>query len=177
KLIEVSSGREVKTIEHTATVWSVSFSADSQYLATRSDDGTAKLIEVSSGREVKTVQHQEPVNTTIFEQRSQYFATSSDDGTTQLVDLRTLDVIGEIVHNQAISLVAFSNDSQYMATRSGNEVRINPVISTHEVADRLCPRIRRNLSASEWTQYIGDDIKGYRKTCEDYPVHLTVLEF
>ncbi|MEM9219528.1 MAG: hypothetical protein AAGD25_35000, partial [Cyanobacteria bacterium P01_F01_bin.150] len=107
----------VKRIEHTAPVRSVSFSADSQYLATSSNDGTAKLIEVSSGREVKTIEHTAPVWSVSFSADSQYLATRSNDGTAKLIEVSSGREVKTIEHTDSVGSVSFSADSQYLATR------------------------------------------------------------
>ncbi|MGB5714038.1 MAG: CHAT domain-containing protein, partial [Waterburya sp.] len=75
-------------ISHQDAVRDIQFSGDSQYLATASQDGTAKLVEIATGQET-VISHQDEVWEIQFSGDSQYLATASWDGTAKLVEIAT----------------------------------------------------------------------------------------
>ena len=54
-LLDVSAGKNIKTLEHTRQVESVAFSPDGNTLATGDTDGRVILFDVSTGKNIKTL--------------------------------------------------------------------------------------------------------------------------
>jgi WD40 repeat protein len=76
---------------HQNAVWSVSFSPDGKYIATGSEDTTARLWDVTGKliREFKG--HPEGVSSVSFSPGGKYIATASKDKTARLWRIRSLD--------------------------------------------------------------------------------------
>lgn len=71
-------------------------------------------------------------------------------------------------HGNYVNSVAFSADGRQVATASYDGfVRVWPT-RPDDIAALLCADVDRNLSQTEWNQYVGSDI-AYEVTCDDYP--------
>ena len=103
---------------HDDAVTSISFSPDSNMIATASEDSTAKLWSYN-GKELQTLQgHDAPVNKVSFNPDGKVIATASSDGTVKLwnrdgKELQTLQG-----HNKQVNSVTFSPDGKVIATAS-----------------------------------------------------------
>ncbi|MEW5801630.1 MAG: trypsin-like peptidase domain-containing protein [bacterium] len=72
-------GREVRCLSHEDRVTVIAFSPDGNYLATGSDDHTARLWETGSGKEVCCMRHRGRVTAVAFSPCGEYLATASSD--------------------------------------------------------------------------------------------------
>jgi WD40 repeat protein len=86
KLWDVETGRRLASLKgHTATIWSIAFSADGLTLATGSDDCTVKLWDVGIGQERMTLKgHTSSIASVLFSPDDKTLATASGDGTVKL---------------------------------------------------------------------------------------------
>jgi WD40 repeat protein len=66
KVYNVVGGKEVLTLDHPATVTSVSFSADKARIATASADGLVRAWDVATGKELQFFSQAGPVRTAVF---------------------------------------------------------------------------------------------------------------
>jgi WD40 repeat protein len=111
KVVELATGRPTTTICHSeyalfptfspdgegdlylledpASAPGIKFFPDGTYLATASDDGTAKLVKVATGREITTIRHKHRVNSVFFSPDSAYLRTISNDGIEKIVEVAT----------------------------------------------------------------------------------------
>ena len=108
----------ITTITHKYLVDDISFSPDGTYLATASEDGTAKLVEVATGREVTNVRHRGGVKAVSFSPNGTYLATASGDKTAKLIEVATGREVTTITHWNEVKAVSFSHDGTYLVTIS-----------------------------------------------------------
>lgn len=121
------TGLEAPPIEfkgHTSDVWGVDFSPDGKYLATGSDDKTARLWDVATGETIRTFTgHTKEVGDVAFSPDGKYLLTGSTDGTARLWNItsgQTVQVFSG--HTATIDSVAFSPDGKYVATAGGDDL-------------------------------------------------------
>ncbi len=120
----IYEGRERNRLEeHDAQVRNVSFSPDSQTLASGSDDKTIKLWNAETGKVTRTLSgHSDWVMSVDFSPDGQMLASGSDDKTIKLWNIKT----GEVVHTFSdhkswIRSVRFSPDGQMLASGSDDK--------------------------------------------------------
>ncbi|KAK0710685.1 beta transducin-like protein HET-E4s [Lasiosphaeris hirsuta] len=120
---EVEWNSCLQTLEgHGDLVQSVTFSSDSQRLASGSGDGTIKIWDAASGQCLQTLEgHGHWVQSVAFSPDSQRLTSGSGDRTIKIWDavsgqcLQTLEG-----HSDSVQSVAFSPDSQRLASGSGD---------------------------------------------------------
>jgi WD40 repeat protein/serine/threonine protein kinase/DNA-binding XRE family transcriptional regulator len=108
---------------HTATIRSVSFSPDGQYLLTSSDDKTARLWDARTGAEIRQfVGHTAEVWDSVFSSDGNYVLTGSRDMTARLWNAHTGQELRVFAgHTMGINSVAISPDGQYALTGSDDK--------------------------------------------------------
>jgi len=103
---------------HQGKVKIVSFSPNGEYLATASDDHTAKLWDLS-GNQIAEFQHKSMVTSVTFSPEGKYIATSSSDCTAKLWDLSG-NQLAEFQHKGMVRSICFSPNGQYLTTASSD---------------------------------------------------------
>ncbi|VXD12533.1 WD40 domain-containing protein [Planktothrix paucivesiculata] len=103
---------------HSRGVRSVDFSPNGEFLATASDDGTAKLWDLQGQELITFIGHSGWVMSVVFSPNGEFLATASYDGTAKLWDLQGQELITFTGHSQRVTSVAFSPNGNYLATAS-----------------------------------------------------------
>jgi WD40 repeat protein len=106
---------------HQETVNSVSFSPDSQWIATASRDGTARLWDVQGKERVTLPGHTGDVYSVSFSPDGQIIATASKDSTVKLWNLQGKELATFKGHKNSVYSVSFSPDGKRIATASRDE--------------------------------------------------------
>ena len=87
--------RPVARFTHEDGVKGVTFSPDGKYLATASQDNTARVWDVIDGSEVARIPHEDVVNGVAFSPNGKYLATASDDNTARVQRWQSEDLTDE----------------------------------------------------------------------------------
>jgi len=124
----------VARMAHEGPVEVVIFSSDGQWLASGSDDGTARVWEAVTGEEVGRMVHGESVRSLAFSPDGQWLASGSDDGTARVWEAVTGREVSWVVHEGPVLAVAFSPDGEWVASGGGHMVRVWEVATGREVA-------------------------------------------
>ena len=97
-------------------------------------------------------------------------ASASQDQTVRLWDLERRQPLGEPLRRHAndVVSVAFTPDGRTLASASLDWTVRLWNLDPESWISSICTRLSRNLSISEWRQYIGEDVP-YRRTCLSLP--------
>ena len=79
-------------------------------------------------------------------------------------------------HDDAVWAVSFSPDGTRVATASLDKTARVHWLWSRDLAEQVCLRLSRNLTAAEWTNYVQTDLINYNLTCLQLPVHPSVIE-
>ena len=86
---------KVHALPHEDTIFDVAFSPDGRYVATGSQDGTARVWSVSNGEELARLTHTSNVYEVRFSPDSQYLASRDQNGITKVWRLWPEDLVSE----------------------------------------------------------------------------------
>jgi hypothetical protein len=133
---DVDSGGTLGTlVGHTAPITALAYSPDGRYLATASEDRTAKIWDAETNRELFTLTgHTEPVRAVAFAPDSQHLVTASEDKMATIWEVATgratLSLTG---HARRVLCAAYSPDGRRIVTGSSDlTVRFWDVVTGRE---------------------------------------------
>ncbi|MGG6242589.1 AAA family ATPase [Nodosilinea sp. AN01ver1] len=173
---DAATGEAITTLNHGNGVLAVSFSADGSRVATASFDDTARVWDAATGEAITTLNHDGQVNAVSFSPDGSRIATASDDGTARVWDAATGDPIATLNHDGQVNAVSFSPDGSWAATAGRDGTARIHWLWSKDLAEQVCQRHYRNFSATEWTNYVQQDLSQYSLTCANLPVHPTMIE-
>ncbi|MDJ0517631.1 MAG: peptidase C14 [Trichodesmium sp. MO_231.B1] len=175
RLWNTKTGEQLATLLHQGEVTAVGFSRKRNLVATASADKTARLWDTKTGEQLATLLHQGEVTAVAFSGNGKTIATGSADNTARLWDTNTGKQVATFNHQGEVRAVAFSHNGKVLATASNdNTARIHWVRPKDLIAE-ACRRLGRNLTAEEWRQYINSNFDTYERTCDELPVHRSLI--
>jgi WD40 repeat protein len=156
---------------HSSVVTTVAFSPDGKILASGSYDHTVQLWDVLRRQPLgdSLRGHLGYVMSVAFSFDGKTLASASWDRTVMLWDVATRQPLGGPLNGQSglVNSVAFSPNGKLLASATGNGVMLWDLDPNSWTA-RLCRLANRNLSLSEWSQFIGPNVP-YHRTCPNLP--------
>lgn len=152
-------------------VRSVAFNQKGNLLASGDDSREAMLTiyDLESGSVMATkTEYTTRISDLAFSNNDKMLAAASFDKTVRVYNLDRVNDLPVVLndHESWVWGVAFSPNDDMIVTGSNEKVvRLWPS-NTKAMADEFCEFIERNLTDTEWSQYVGEGIE-YRKTCEN----------
>jgi hypothetical protein len=154
----------------------VAFSDDGQLVAAGTTEGRIVYWNMRDARDAirgPAAQHASSVTGLTFGKT--VLASSSLDGTIKLWRLAsgTPDLDQQPVtltdHNAWVWAVALTHDSARVFSAGADRAVRSALTQASPLADAVCKRVSRNLTAEQWNKYISSDIP-YAATCPGLPV-------
>jgi WD40 repeat protein len=167
-LEDVEGGGRSTLAEGKGPAFSVDFSADGRFLATGFANGTAVLIDVQRPQRapVPLVGHAGIILDVAFSPDDGLLAVASSSSVT-LWDVDTRQRVGVFQGPANPFRLAFSPDGSSLATTWYDNSLTVFELDLREWRRRACEISGRNLTRTEWEQYVGAE--PYRKTCRQWP--------
>ncbi len=130
--------------------------------------GTLGILNLKTNRVSRIKAHVSRINDLQFSPDDNLLATASYDGTIKIwnannLNQRPVTITG---HEAWVLSLAFNRDGRYLVTGDNAEKIFVWPSKTDYMADEICSRITRNMTAREWETHVGYDIN-YQKTCTD----------
>jgi WD domain, G-beta repeat len=112
--------------------------------------------------------HEQKVNAIAFSRDGHYLATACDDKSARVWEVESSRKVTRLVHEHSVRATSFSPDGEYLATATfGDTIRLWLVWPEDLIAE-AGSRLTRNLTLTEWQQYLGADV-AYERTCPNLP--------
>jgi len=164
---EAATGREVARLTHDGYVTAAAFSRDGRWVVSGSADGTARVWEAATGREVARLTHDHWVSAVAFSPDGRWVVSGSGDKTARVWEAATGREVARLTHDARVTAAAFSPDGQWIVSESYDGIAWVWRWRPKDLIELACARLTRNLTRTEWKQYLGEE--PYRKTCENLP--------
>jgi WD40 repeat protein len=170
-LWDIQTRHSIKWTASSDDVDSVAFSPDGETLASTSRDGKIMLWDVKSQKAIERpfIVPTSAIPTTLsFSPDGKMLASGNYDSTINLWNVATRQPIGQgLIGNEwPVGQVAFSPDGNTLATTSNKIILWD--VNSQSWVEKICQRVGRNFTRSEWLQYFRDET--YRATCPQWPL-------
>jgi hypothetical protein len=106
-------------------------------------------------------------NALTFSPDGSYLATASWDHTAKIWETSSGRELFRLPHEDSVNGVVFSPDGKYLATASMDGIARLWLWRSEDLIVEAQGRLTRNLTQTEWQQYLGEE--PYRKTCPNLP--------
>jgi len=170
KVWDALTGVEICTLKgHGAPVVYATWDEDDTRIVTSSWDGTAKIWNTMTNTETLTLNgYQGKIHYAAWNNDNSRILTAGENGSVRIWNANSGELLFTLYgHTDSVYRAAWDNtDSQIMTASRDGKARIWTVKVDGEggLVDLVCSLVHRNMTQSEWEQYMGSNIP-YRKTC------------
>ncbi|MEL7148838.1 MAG: hypothetical protein AAFO69_20860, partial [Bacteroidota bacterium] len=101
-----------------------------------------------------------PVMDLKFSPDDKYLGAASTDKTARVWSMKKIYELPIVLddHNDWVFTLDFHPDGNYLVTGSKDKLIRKWPVQPDGMASEICDLLTRNMSDTEWTQYVGDDI-------------------
>jgi hypothetical protein len=160
-----------RSLKHPAQVRTLAFNVRGNLLAAGCENGSVWLwdLDALEQKPRPLLSHETRVNSVAFSPQGDMLATAGEDWSIRLWDLenpqRSPIILHE--HDNWIYSVVFAPDGKSVISASSDKTIRLWVARTYILADRVCQRVRRNLTRREWREFLPN--YPYEYTCAGLP--------
>ena len=149
-------------------ILSVAFTRKGNMLISGDQQGVLRIWTLDNNKLIYTRRlHQARIVDIRLDPSGKFIATCSTDGKVYLINTDAMNQTPvEVVSLSGfIFSIEFSNDGKTLFVASNNQSMITgyPVLAD-DLAKFICPNVSRNLTLSEWSYYMGEEVP-FEKTC------------
>jgi WD40 repeat protein len=153
-------------------VMALAFNSDGNILAAGNSHGGLKLwfLGKPGSLPIEFIGHLSWISKIVFIPKSKSIASASFDGTIRIWDYESSQQQPVVIrdHDGWIYGLTVAPGGEYIVS-SGTDKTIRFFdIVTSQIAQRVCKMVSRNMSKTEWNEYVGSDIE-FEKTCPNLP--------
>ena len=136
-------------------------------MASSGNDFTVRVRDTATGRELSRKKYERTVRSIALSPDGRWVA-SVTGGTVWVWNAETGEEVARMFHDRSVSSVVFSPDSRWIAVvEQRNSIQVQK-FQLDDLVEIACSRLTRNLTQTEWQQYIGG-ILPYDLTCPKLP--------
>jgi WD40 repeat protein len=150
-------------------ITNIAFNEHDDRIALGDMSGVIRVLDANANLSVlyTEVGHTARITDLVFSKDDKYMASSGLDGTVRLFLTQDYDLAPIVLndHLDWVWTVAFSDDGKTIYSGSMNNIIQKFPTDTDQLADLMCPVLKRNMTKAEWEKYVAPDIP-YEKTCE-----------
>jgi WD40 repeat protein len=164
-LYSVAGGRRLRELKVDGATAPIAIRPDGQMAAIALKNGTLGLWDLRSGT-FTTQTGLAPPHALAFSPGGEFIVYSGKDGTVRIWSVQEKRELARLNTPGPAPAVALSADRRLLAIGDSTGIRLT-LWRDGDMIDFACGLLPRNLTPSEWTQYLPEE--KYRKTCPNLP--------
>ncbi len=174
QLFDTGRGTRILRVNAENPMPAVALSPDEKYLAYSETGDSVRVIETGTGKEAARLTLPGTVSLLSFGPDGRHLIASTSgkaSSGTWLINISANEKLASFPLFGPAHAVRYAEGGRFIlfATFDGNSVRVSRhLIPARDLLNAACTSVGRNLSFSEWSEYIGPGV-AYERTCADLP--------